>query len=323
MPTISVCIVNYNTRELLHACLDSVLKENPDEVIVVDNASSDNSVAMVEAEYPSIRLVKLNKNIGYGAASNRAIEQCHTDHILLLNSDTLLKPGSLDALNRYLVRHEFASIVGPRVLNPDGTIQTSCFYFPTPVHIFLYLSNLYKLIPHLRILRRQTLQAVSADRPRVVPWVLGAALAFRRATFETEGGFDEDFFMYFEEVDLCYRLSRNDQQVRFVPEAEIIHVGGASTAQLQVEMQMQYFSSLVLFYRKHYSRLKLIELMLVVNGIALLKYVRDLLCLPFVRDVLKRSGLRQDLTVQQGLLSGRWNRRIRPGEAFLPGEAIP
>jgi GT2 family glycosyltransferase len=309
MKTTAICIVNYNTRDLLRTCLHSVLEENPDEIIVVDNASTDGSAAMVKAEFRMVRLISLEKNIGYGAASNRAIEDCRADHILLLNADTILSPRSLRTLSCYLETHKNASILGPRICNADGTIQTSCFHFPAPLHIFLYLSGLYKLIPHIPGMRNRTLQASSASNSaRIVPWVLGAALAFRRETFERVGGFDESFFMYFEDVDLSYRLSGDGQQVHFVPEAEIIHVGGASTEQQRASMQLQYFASLEQFYRKHYSNFLLSELVLIVKFFAFLRLARHLLLLQTTRDVRKQSDLRTNLAVDQDLLFGRWNR---------------
>jgi N-acetylglucosaminyl-diphospho-decaprenol L-rhamnosyltransferase len=228
--------------------------------------------------------------------------------VLLLNSDTLVTPGALRALSRYLEAHKLAAVVGPRVSNPDGTPQTSCFHFPTPVHIFLYLSGTYRWIPRIPFVRKRTLQAQAKDPDRIVPWALGAALAFRRLTFESVGGFDKSFFMYFEEVDLCQRLARKGQQVHFVPEAEVIHVGGASTEQARTAMNLEYFASLETFYRKHYPKLLLSELVFLVKFFAFLHLMRDALRLPMTRNAVKRSDLRMNLVMHQDLLSGRWQR---------------
>ena len=265
MKTTAVCIINYNTRDLLRDCLHSVVSENPAEIIVVDNASTDGSAEMVEAEFPPIKLIHLSENPGYGAAANRAIMSSRAEHILLLNSDTCLKPGSLQALSDYLEANEFAAVVGPRVLNPDGTLQRSAFHFPTPVHIFLYLFKLYSFIRYTPLLRHRSLQELPGASAKTVPWVLGAALAFRRSAFDSVGGFDESFFMYFEEVDLCYRLTQQGWQIHFAPVTEIVHVGGASTSQRRTEMSAHYFISLAQFYRKHYSWVRLAQLALIVN----------------------------------------------------------
>jgi GT2 family glycosyltransferase len=147
--------------------------------------------------------------------------------------------------------------------------------------------------------------------------VLGAAVAFRRDRFEIMGGFDESFFMYFEEVDLCYRLSKADQQIHFVPMAEIVHVGGASTDQQRVEMKIQYFTSLAQFYRKHYSGLNLAILIPLVEAFALLWLARDRLSLMLARDAPSRSRLHENVNVSERLLLGTWSgnkdpRRVVP-----------
>jgi GT2 family glycosyltransferase len=269
MKTTAVCIVNYNTRSLLRDCLHSVVQENPAETVVVDNASTDGSAEMAAAEFPAVTFIRLSENIGYGAAANQAVAYSGTDYVLLLNSDTRLKQGTVPALSNYLETNECAAVVGPRLVNPDGSLQTSSFHFPTPIHIFLYLTNLYNFIPHTPVLRKRSLQVLPGSSARRVPWVLGAALAFRRRVFDSASGFDESFFMYFEEVDLCYRLARQGWQVHFAPVTEVIHVGGASTKQCGPEMSGQYFTSLTQFYRKHYSWLRLAELTLMVNFFAL------------------------------------------------------
>lgn len=269
--TTAVCIINYNTRDLLRDCLHSVVSENPAEIIVVDNASTDQSAQMVAEEFPTVKLISLSENPGYGAAANRAIVASSADHILLLNSDTCLKHGSLQALSDYLEANEFAALIGPRLVNPDGSPQRSSFHFPTPVHIFLYLFKLYSLIRYTPLLRQRSLQVLPGASAKAVPWVLGAALAFRRSVFESIGGFDESFFMYFEEVDLCYRLRQQGWQIHFAPVTEIIHVGGASTSQRRTEMSAHYFISLAQFYRKHYSWVRLAQLALIVNCFTLIE----------------------------------------------------
>ncbi len=315
MRTCAVCIVSHNTRELLRSCLESVVTEGPDEVIVVDNASIDGSAEMVLSAYPSVRLIESDRNLGYGAAANRAIAATRADDILLLNADTVLKPDSLRVLRAQLEDDGSAAVLGPRTLNPDGTPQTSCFHFPTPLHVFLHLSGLYRWIPRLRFLRSRSLQTLTGTSPTVVPWVLGSALAFQRETFEAQGGFDETFFMYFEEVDLCLRVTEDGGCVRFVPAAEIVHTGGASTRQQHVAMRIEYFVSLARFYRKHYSRRSLAGLVAIVRFFAILRLLRALLKWS-MRDEASRTGLRSELAINRHLLRRRWERprndRIAP-----------
>lgn len=309
MKTIAVCIINYNTSDLLQECLHSILVQNVDEIVVVDNASADCSVEMMKAEFPSIPLIALGKNLGFGAASNRGIKACSSEQIVLLNADTRMNSGSIQALRNYLEDHPQAAIIGPRILNPDRTLQTSCFHFPTPLHIFLYISGLYRWIPRLPVLKQRSLQKMTTESARPVPWILGAALAFRRETFEGLGGFDENFFMYFEEVDICYRLFSQGKQIHFVPEAEIIHVGGGSTTQTRASSYIQFFASLAQFYRKHYSRLMLTEMVFSVKVVALFTMVRDFLLLQVTRDSKKQSALEVNLEIHQNLFLGGWYRR--------------
>jgi GT2 family glycosyltransferase len=307
MKTVAVCIINHNTRDLVRECLLSVLTENPNEIIVVDSASTDGSVAMLQAEFPYVTVIALDKNIGFGAASNQGIQRARSEHLILLNADTRMKPGSLQALNHYLETHPQAAMIGPRILDPDGTLQTSCFYFPTPLHIFLYISDLYQWIPRLPILKQRTLQKVYRGTAVAVPWILGAALAFRREQIQQLGGFDERFFMYFEEVDLCYRLSSRGQQIYFVPEAELIHVGGGSTTQKGPWPYVQFFASLAQFYRKHYSRTLLTKMVLIVKVVALFKLIGGFLLMVGTRDVIKQSVLKANLNIHRNLLFGHWH----------------
>jgi GT2 family glycosyltransferase len=194
------------------------------------------------------------------------------------------------------------------MLNPDGTLQTSCFHFPTPLHIFLYVSGLYRSIPAIPGLKGRTLQKMTSEAARPVPWILGAALAFRRETVDGLGGFDENFFMYFEEVDLCYRLFSQRRQVHFVPAAEIVHVGGGSTTQKKAWSSIQFFASLAQFYRKHYSKLMLTEMVLSVKAVALLKMARDFVLLQTTRDPMYRSALEVNLEIHTELFFGGWHR---------------
>ncbi|TMA96883.1 MAG: glycosyltransferase family 2 protein, partial [Deltaproteobacteria bacterium] len=263
MTPIAVVIVNYNTLQHLRACLATVQSERASEVIVVDNASSDGSVEMVKSEYPSVTLHANRKNLGYGAAANQAIASCTAPYVLLLNADTLVESGGLRKLSAYLDQHPRAAIVGPRLVNLDGSPQPSWFPFPsryvchtwtTPPRLDALCgkSAFGRLIWHLPSFWHRPVDIRSDTPDRVVPWVLGAALAVRRQAFEAMEGFDESFFMYFEEVDLCYRLACAGWQVHFTPTTTIVHVGGVSTTQRRAAMMLQFFESEAQFYRRHY-----------------------------------------------------------------------
>jgi GT2 family glycosyltransferase len=297
-----VAIVNHNTCEHLSACLATVRRELPTEVVVVDNASTDGSPAMVQRDYPWVRLYANPANPGYGAAANQAVAACPSNYVLLLNSDTRLQPGTLRALHNYLDRHLKAAIVGPRLLNPDGSLQPSCYPYPTPFHVFLEESTLIRLIRRTPGLRNQFQRTWSHTQPRSVPWVLGAALAIRREPFEAAGGFDESFFLYAEEIDLCYRLGTAGWETHFTPDATVVHVGGASTRQRRADMALQFFRSLAHFYRRHYSGLRLAQLIVIMKTLALARLLRDTAHFHLTLDRRQRAGIAENRAAWQHIL---------------------
>jgi GT2 family glycosyltransferase len=297
---ISVVIVSYNSRELLRACLASIESEQSGQVTVIDNVSSDGSDEMVAGDFPWVSLIKCKKNEGYGAAANLAIASCSSKYVLLLNGDTLLQPGSLQALNDYLDEHPQVAIVGPTLVKPDGTRQASWFPFPTPLQILLRETSLSKILP-------DNLSSDVPDVARAVPWVLGAALAIRRVAFESIGGFDRSFFMYYEEVDLCYRLKQSGWQIHFTPAAAVAHIGGASTKQQWMAMAIQLYKSLCHFYKKHYSRVQSFQLKLVLTYLMLRNIVKDALKSIHRTDLDELSHPTGDWRVWGSVLSGIWS----------------
>jgi GT2 family glycosyltransferase len=295
--SISVAVVNYNVREHLRACLASAIAEVPSEIVVVDNASSDGSVEMIRTEFPGIVLLANSINCGYGAAANQAVTACSAPYVLLVNGDTVIHPGTLSTLSIYLDRHPHAAIAGPRLLHADGTPQASCFPFPTPFNVFLEVFNLNTVIRSLLFIRDRYLRAWRHDDPRIVPWALGAALGIRREAFEAVGGFDESFFMYSEEIDLCYRLCGVGWRTHFVPNATITHIGGASTVQQRAQMAVRALRSTIDFYHRHYSRRQLREVKLILATAMLAKLARDILRWCITREITRQRRLAEDIRV--------------------------
>lgn len=309
--TIGVAVVSFNTREYLRACLDSVLSESPSEVIVVDNGSSDGSVEMVRQDYPTVVLHLEPTNPGYGAGANRAIERTASPYVLLLNTDTLLQPGALRSLGDYLDRHPRAGVVGPRLTNPDGTLQPSCFPFPSPLVTLLDTSPVGRLIALVPALRNRYPRTWAHTHARTVPCVLGAALAIRREAFEAVGGFDESFFMYFEETDLCYRLHRAGWETHFAPVTDVAHAGGVSTMQRRTAMRAQLFLSSLRYHERHHGTLGLAGATLVVKSIVLAKLARDAIRYHLTRDDQARHIIAQDRAAWRRVLSAPWRQHSR------------
>lgn len=306
MTQIAVVIVNHNTREHLRQCLASLLLESPSEIVVVDNASTDGSVEMVRSEFPGVKLQDNSRNFGYGAAANQGMAGCTAEYVLLLNGDTHVSAGTLDALADYLDNNPAAAIAGPRLVNPDGTLQRSCFPFPGTLKWFLHFDMLGQLIRRIPILRNYQWRMWPHTRAQIVPWVMGAALAIRRQSFISAGGFDESYFMYSEETDLCYRLNAAGWQVHFAPVTTVVHVGQASTNQYRAEMAVEHVSSKLLFYRRHYSTLRFAVLALMMVGSILARLVLDIIRLSITRDGARSEGIAKDITAWQRLLLGKW-----------------
>ena len=251
MGTMAVAVVNYNTRELLRGALASAMADGAREIVVADNGSTDGSAEMVRAEFPSVELVVDRSNPGYGAASNAAIRRTRADYVLLLNSDTLLPAGALAALASYLDREPRVGMVGPRLRGADGRLEHSCHDFPTPLVSLLEYSWVGDIVKALPVVRRRYARSWAHDRPRRIDWVTGAALAIRRRAFDDVEGFDESFFMYFEEVDLAYRMLEAGWETHFAPVTDVTHFGGQSTKQQRTAMFSQQFRAAMQFYHKH------------------------------------------------------------------------
>ena len=280
----AVAIINHNTCDQLHACLQSIFLETvavhkKGMVIVVDNASTDGSVAMLRDEFPWVTVQANEDNPGYGTAANQAIRLVSASwmakYVLLLNSDTRLMPFTLQALVDYLEGNPRVAIAGPLLLGLDGKLQNSCFSYPDLLNTLLTQTSLGKVAGLVPLIKERFQPDCSDQQARAVPWLLGAALAIRREAFAAIGGFDESFFMYSEEVDLCYRLAQAGWQIHFVPQAAMIHVGGASTRRYRKEMEVLRYASTRLFYRKHYSRWSMLLLRLFVTYTMFRNTARD------------------------------------------------
>ncbi|HEV2145819.1 MAG TPA: glycosyltransferase family 2 protein [Longimicrobiaceae bacterium] len=291
MSGVAAVVVNHNTRAHLRACLASLPRGLP--AVVVDNASTDGSPEMVRAEFPEALLLADGTNPGYGAAANRGVRACAAEHVLVLNSDTRLEPGAPEALRAYLDAHPRAAVAGPRLLNPDGSPQASCFPFPGTLAWFLENDPVAPLAARVPGLRDRLLCASPPRRATAVPWVLGAALAVRRSAFEAVGGFDEGYFMYFEEVDLCRRLASAGWETHFVPEARVAHVGAASTSQVRASMAVQHFRSTLRFYRRHYRGPRLAFWLGTMRAKMLFRLLRDGAASRVARSG-RRGALRED-----------------------------
>lgn len=223
---LSIIILNYNTRGLLRQCLKAIRANPPDfsyELIVVDNDSRDGSVAMVLQEFPDARTLKLSENLGYAGGNNRGLEVAEGEYLAILNPDVLVLPNAFSKLVNFLDANSDVGMVGPKLLNPDRTVQYSCYRFPTlltPV----FRRTVLGLFPVAKKHTREYLMADwNHDTTQDVDWLLGGALVIRRDAYEKVGLLDERFFLYFDDVDYARRMHAAGFRVVYLHEAEMIH----------------------------------------------------------------------------------------------------
>ena len=256
-PDLTIGIVNWNTRSDLEQALASVFSA-PDavrrEVVVVDNASTDGSPEMVRRRFPAAALVVNARNVGFARAHNQTLRAGRGRHFLLLNSDAVVHPGALEALVRFLDDHPRAAGAGPRLLNPDGSLQYSCRRFPTLLMGLFRNTPLGRLFPHNRFSRGYLMADWDHRLPREVDWLSGAAVCLRREALAQVGLLDEGYYMYCEDMDWCYRAHRAGWQIYYVPAAVVTHVIGRSSDLRPVGMALEFHRSMARFYRKHYAR---------------------------------------------------------------------
>jgi GT2 family glycosyltransferase len=269
---LSIVLVSWNTRALLVDCLNSLkgALNGQMEVLVVDNASDDDTVAVLKTDFPWVKLIENGKNVGFASGNNQAIRQSIGDYVLLLNPDTVVLPGALDVLLKFMTENPGVGAVGSRVLNPDGTLQTSCYPAPTLPRELWRLFHLDALWPFG--VYRMTDWPI--DKNRQVDVLLGACILLRREVLDQIGLLDEKYFMYSEEVDLCYRVRRAGWLIFWAPEAKIIHYGGQSTNQVAGEMFLRLYEGKLIYFKKHYGRLvtqayKLVILMTALSRLVL------------------------------------------------------
>ncbi len=251
---VSVVIINWNTRDILRNCLVSVFEQTQGiavEVIVVDNASHDGSVEMVQEEFPRVALITNEENRGFAAGNNQGLAAAQGRYVLLLNSDTIVLDGAVKKTVAFADAHPEAAVTGCRVLNSDRTPQASCFMFPSALNMLLSAFYLYRLFPKNRFFGRERMTWWDKGSPREVDVVSGCFMMVRREAIEHVGAMDEAFFMYAEETDWCYRFKKAGWKVMFMPEACIIHLGRASSQRVAQKMRLQLSGSILYFLKKH------------------------------------------------------------------------
>jgi len=265
MSELAIIIVSWNVRDLLRRCLESVYRSaealaREPEVIVVDNASSDGSVEMVREAFPQVRLIANRENVGFTAANNQGIRALCLPSgprfFLFLNPDTEVAPDALPSMLDYMAQHPEVGVLGPMLLNPDGTVQSSRRRFPTLATAFMESTVIqWRLWKDNPVLRRYYVLDRSDDEPQEVDWVTGACFMVRREAIEDVGLMDEGFFMYSEELDWCRRMREKGWKVIYLPQARVVHYGAQSSEQVKPFQHIQFQRSKIRYFRKYHGPL--------------------------------------------------------------------
>ena len=254
MVDVSIIIVSWNTRDILCNCLESVYEQTRKvdfEVIVIDNASVDGSVEMVKNKFHSVSLIANSRNRGFAAANNQGIVIAKGRYVLLLNSDTITLYDAISKTVSFADDNPDAAVVACKVLNPDKTLQPTCFMFPSILNMLLSSTYLYKIFPKSKFFGRERMTWWDRSDSRQVDVATGCFMLVRQDAIRQVGTMDGRFFMYGEETDWCYRFHKAGWKVTFTPSAEIIHLGDASSRQMKSEMILQLRGSILLFLKKH------------------------------------------------------------------------
>ena len=227
---LSIIIVNYNVRDFLRQSLESLQKSVQhlqSEIIVVDNASDDGSIEMLRSEFETVKIITNQTNIGFGKANNQAMQIAKGKYFLLINPDTLVQEDTISILHNYLENNKQVGFVGCKILNADGTLQLPCRRsIPTPWVAFSKIVGLSRLFPKSKLFAKYNLTYLDENEITEVDALSGSFMMLPREIFETVGGFDEQYFMYGEDLDLCYRAKKNGWKVIYNPSTQIIHSKG-------------------------------------------------------------------------------------------------
>lgn len=251
---ISVILVSYNTAKMSIDALDSLFASKGDfelEVFIIDNASKDNSVALITEKYPNITLIKNAENVGFGRANNQALSLLKGDYVLLLNTDAFVEPDTLQKSMAYMESNTSCGVLGARLLSRNGELQPSCRYFPTPFNLFADRTGLSRLFPNIKLVDDAKFDP---EQTQACDWVPGCYYMVRKPVIDDVGLFDPLYFLYSEEVDHCFSVKRAGWEVVYLAEVPVVHIGGESAKsvgeismvsrqvpQLQIESELLYF----------------------------------------------------------------------------------
>lgn len=273
---LSIIIVNYNVKEFLQNLIHSIEKAAVNltkEIIIIDNASDDGSVEFIKDKLPQVKLIANKTNLGFGKANNIGLKQATGKYLLLINPDTIVAEDTFEKMISFFESDKAVGLAGCKILNPDGTFQLACKRsFPGPWTSFTKVTGLSTLFPRSKIFARYNLTYLDENQTYEVDAISGSFMMMRKEVYEKVGGFDEQFFMYGEDLDLCYRIQKAGYKVFYVHSTQIIHYKGESTKRSSFDETRVFYNAMHLFVKKHLSSSFLVGLILRI-AIALRSFI--------------------------------------------------
>ena len=256
--SVSVIIVSYNVKRYVTHCIETVLCSDyigEKEIIVVDNNSFDETSQYLRETFPEIKLIENHKNVGFGKAVNHAAETATGEYLLILNPDTILQENTISTFVNYLKTHSEVGLIGPKIINPDGTLQLTCKRsFPTLSVALPKLLGFSKIFPQTKWAGKYNLTYLDPNKIHSVDAVSGSCIFIRKTLFHEIDGFDEQFFLFGEDLDLCFRMKQKGHEIHYVPSTQILHYKGESVKFAPYDSRSAFYNAMILFYKKHFSK---------------------------------------------------------------------
>ena len=307
---ISVILVSYNTAKMSVEALDSLFTSQGDftfEIFVVDNASKDNSVQVIQKAYPNITLIKNKENVGFGRANNQVLDFAKGEYVLLLNTDAFVQAETLQKSVQYMQAHPRCGVLGVKLLGRDGELQPSCRYFPTPFNLFASRVGLHRLLPNIKMVDDTDWNSSLTQN---CDWVPGCYYLVRKSVIDQVGLFDPLFFLYSEEVDHCYATKKAGWEVTYFADASVVHIGGESAkSDNAIEPKNRQVNRLrleseLLYFRKNHGLLGMINHILLTNLADLYDLIKSLVRLKGLNSFV--GTVKSSALIWQVLVQTQW-----------------
>jgi len=256
--SVSVIIVSYNVKRYVTHCIETILCSDfigEKEIIVVDNNSFDETSQFIRKNFPEVKLIAKHKNVGFGKAVNLAAERAKGEYLFILNPDTIIQENTISTFINYLKTHSKVGLIGPKIINSDGTLQLTCKRsFPTLSVALPKLLGLSKIFPQTKWAGKYNLTYLDPNKIHSVEAISGSCMFIRKTLFHEIGGFDEQFFLFGEDLDLCYRMKQKGHEIHYVPSTQILHYKGESVKFAPYDSIDAFYNAMILFYKKHFSK---------------------------------------------------------------------